>query len=135
MIEIKKILPAGRYFIGDPCYVMDDQDWLRFCHYFDVVYEGKKVSPEEQADLIAEFEGAIAGYTTYGDGVYSDVEDQHFFSLDSGLIGFIEESYWKCYSDLLNKQGLIKDFDEAFIVMIHGGRYYINNRLFIDTNI
>lgn len=24
-------LPAGRYFIGDPCYVIADSDWIEFC--------------------------------------------------------------------------------------------------------
>ena len=24
-------LPAGKYFIGDPCYVIQDNDWQKVC--------------------------------------------------------------------------------------------------------
>jgi hypothetical protein len=136
--NIQKLLPAGHYFIGDPCYVLDDQDWLRFCHYFDTMYEDRdskiNIDPEVYTELNDEWNGAIAGYTAYGDGEYNDVNNEYSYSVDSGMIGAIECSYWEKHYDELEKLGVIVDFEESFLFTAYEGKFYINNVLFLDTN-
>ena len=54
-------LPAGEYYIGDPCYVIDDNKWMAFVDAFR----------EEGEGGMFEFEGhgCTAFYTRWGDGL------------------------------------------------------------------
>jgi hypothetical protein len=69
-------LPAGTYYIGDPCYVIRDWDeFLNVCgtdKFF--TFRGYKI---------------FMSYTAYGDGVYVDVEEGGEYPVDSGSIGAI----------------------------------------------
>ena len=74
---------AGRYFVGDPCYLFHNPDvWmdlLESCSFFDNpegVVKGQKV---------------YASPTQNGDGIYgADLGLQ--FPVDSGLIGIVPEA-------------------------------------------
>lgn len=76
------MMPAGKYYIGDLCYVMD-AEWTEVC----------SITINGNACLDGEFALAdgrrFASYgTMYGDGVYeSNIGTQH--SVDAGLIGCI----------------------------------------------
>lgn len=77
-------IPAGVYYIGDPCYAFSSgDDWdniLEESDYFDkpmIMYKGHAV-------------GAFS--TAYGDGSYIGNMPEgraHEFPVDSGLIGFV----------------------------------------------
>lgn len=129
-MAMTKTLPAGTYFIGDPCYVMDDQDWLRFCQWFDRVEAG-----EETEDDLEEWNGVAAGYTRYGDGTYSTSHGN--FSVDSGMIGVIEGSYWvsgkpeelERYNDI----GMVIEFKQPFEFRCHNSSFTISNEEMIIT--
>ena len=75
------MMPAGKYYIGDLCYVMTNEEWDEFCKL--------TISGHECVD--GEFTFAdgrrFATYgTKWGDGEYrSNIGTKH--SVDAGLIG------------------------------------------------
>jgi hypothetical protein len=77
--------PVGKYWLGDPCYAIEDQDtWLdllKSCNYFE---DG----------CVGFTDGAIVGafHTLAGDGLYED-DEGFVYSVDSGLIGLVHETY------------------------------------------
>ena len=76
------MMPAGKYYIGDLCYVMADV-WEEFCNITisgHECLEGEFTLPDGRR---------FATYSTkYGDGVYpSNIGEA--FSVDAGLIGCI----------------------------------------------
>ena len=100
-------LPAGTYFIGDPCYAVENEKWS---DYLDGLWK--------EYDEVFEFEGitVCAFNTKHGDGCYSDNNDRSF-SVDAGLIGATPISLCAKYDkEELNRLGHIVDFDEDFIV-------------------
>lgn len=73
---------GGKYFLGDPCYAVPEEDWmplLRSCGFFNE-------SP------VGEVRGhQVLGFRTrWGDGGYFD-KYGHSYSVDSGLIGLVPE--------------------------------------------
>ena len=108
-------LLAGKYYIGDLCYVMDDVEWDEFC---SITIDGQRV-------LDGEFQlkdgRRFATYgTAYGDGVYYD-QYGHSYSVDAGLIGciLVEDIRAEEYENLLDL-GSIMEFDKSFATS--GGR-------------
>ena len=110
------MMPKGKYYIGDLCYVMADDEWLDIC---DITIQGTRV-------LEGEFQlkdgRRFAMYSTaYGDGVYYD-EYGHSYSVDSGSIGCIlldDIKYVDNFDQFLDV-GAILEFDEDFVTV--GGR-------------
>jgi hypothetical protein len=74
------LLPPGKYYIGDPCYVFNDSTWDKLLD----------VTDSFQNDELTEFGGGVVwGYSTaVGDGVYTDQNDNEF-SVDSGVLAAI----------------------------------------------
>ncbi len=108
-------MPAGKYYIGDLCYVMTDDEWLEFC---DITIKGTQcIDGEFQLKDGRRF--ATYG-TAYGDGVYHD-QYGHSYSVDAGLIGCIkiEDIRANNYDNLLDL-GSIMEFDNSFATS--GGR-------------
>ena len=82
---IKVVVPPGKYVLGDPCYVVPNEDWqslLKSCDYFNLAI------------------GTVHGYqilafsTKYGDGTYTD-NKHRYYPVDAGLIGLVPCSYAK----------------------------------------
>jgi len=72
-------LPAGKYYICDPCYVVKDSEWNDFC---DKLFDG-------DGDVkLKNGRHVIAFSTAYGDGCYQDQYGNEF-PVDAGLIGII----------------------------------------------
>ena len=72
----RKCLPASRYFICDPCYVIRDNNlWQELCdNNFD--------APE------------MAVFSTYwGDGEYVDADGVTVYPVDAGIIGAVSVEY------------------------------------------
>jgi hypothetical protein len=109
------MMPAGKYYVGDLCYVMDDKEWEEFC----------SITIKDQRCLEGEFvmsDGrrfAVYG-TRYGDGIY---QDQHHnnYSVDAGSIGCIkvEDIKAKKYNDI-ERLGKFHEFERDFTTS--GGR-------------
>lgn len=101
-------LPAGIYFVGDPCYCFNDHDrWMYLLESTDY-FEGKQV---------IKFEGHyVAAFgTMYGDGEYNG------FPVDAGLFGCVHESLIdKEAKDNIEGLGKIVTFEEDFVVQCFG---------------
>jgi len=72
------IIPKGTYFLGDPCYAIDNADWHDFLDRTDFM------------DSVDDQNGKIAfGFSTaYGDGTYK-ASNGYKFGVDSGTIGLV----------------------------------------------
>lgn len=109
------MMPAGRYYVGDLCYVMTDEEWSEFC---DLTLKGNEVVDGEFALRDGR---RFASYSTmYGDGAYPD-QYGRLYSVDAGLIGCIrvEDIRADKYSDL-TQLGSIVEFNTEFVT--GGGR-------------
>jgi hypothetical protein len=109
------MMPAGKYYIGDLCYVMTNEEWREFC---EITLDGQKVKDGE-----FQFKDGrrFATYSTaFGDGVYHD-QYGHSYSVDAGLIGciLVEDIKADKYDNLLDL-GAIQEFDTDFVT--GGGR-------------
>ena len=108
-------MPAGEYYIGDLCYVMDDEEWNEFC---SITIDGMKCIDGE---FSLKDGRRFATYgTAYGDGVYHD-QYGHSYAVDAGLIGCILTKDIKAekYENLLDL-GAVMTFDNSFVTS--GGR-------------
>jgi len=106
-------LPAGTYYVGDLCYVVNDDDWSDFCE------RSFPDSCTEVVGIFETFEGInYANFgTKYGDGGYADYNGRKY-SVDSGSIGCIPVCTLgdKCGFETIAGLGNIIDFPEAFEV-------------------
>lgn len=83
MRVIKKLetvmVPAGKYYLGDPCYSVADEDWdalLLSCNYF----QDSAVGTCPNGLKVLSFG------TAFGDGCYSDQQGRSY-PVDAGIIG------------------------------------------------
>lgn len=128
----KHIFPAGRYFVGDPCYVIADKNWD------ELIKNTGCFGLNENMDVINWYDGVFyytgkkcfANGTAYGDGVFQDNAGRRY-GVDAGLIGIVpvgatddNNSSW-C--------GHFIAFEENFIVYENDGIFYFGN-IKIDTN-
>lgn len=103
-------MPAGRYYIGDLCYVMHPE-WDEFC----------TITINDRQCLDGEFTLAdgrrFATFgTAYGDGTYrSNIGTSH--SVDAGLIGCIRvEDIRDDQYNNIEELGAVVEFDQPFEV-------------------
>ncbi len=98
------MMPAGRYYIGDLCYVLD-KDWDEFC--------ALTIKDHECLDGEFTFKDGrrFATYgTAYGDGCYPNNISSFNLPVDAGLIGCVRVE--DCEVDI--NMGIIVDFPEPF---------------------
>ena len=112
-------VPAGRYYLGDPCYVIRDEDWmplLNSCDYFN--------------QPIGEVGGfkILAFGTKHGDGCYQDQHGNEF-GVDAGLIGLVPAGY-RGQTSHGNK---LVEFSSQFECWEDDGVLHFGDRI-IDTN-
>lgn len=121
--QIKSVtMPAGKYWVGDPCYAVPDHRWIEWLEAADYT---------EQNVLVAELDGrTILGIgTAYGDGTYPG-SDGNEYPVDAGLIGLVPVEIAD-YSDSKHPAGAImqqvefdhdfdcRSFDDGTIVLGH----------------
>lgn len=111
-------MPAGTYWIGDLCYVFDDDSWSEIC---DLPGDGTGEFTLKDGRRIAIYS------TAYGDGVYAD---QHMFKygVDSGTLGCVLASEVDVSTD-----GSIVQFDYDFETKYDDGNVVIGY-IKIDTD-
>jgi hypothetical protein len=81
---VKVELPAGEYWVGDPCYAVKDQElWMR-------IGASNGWFQESIAATVDDVTYVGVG-TAFGDGVYVDQEGREF-PVDAGLIGAVPVS-------------------------------------------
>lgn len=128
----KVTLKAGKYYVGDLCYVIAESDWLRFC---DEVFCHNKPQIRDFPNSFKfnNCDGFVSS-TFYGDGTYYD-EYGNEYDVDSGTLG--------CYpvngldkntlDDVVSKQsGKVFEFLEDFDCYSRSGEIYIGH-VVIDT--
>ena len=115
-------MPAGRYFVGDPCY-MFDKSWMKLLERNNF-FETKKV----------EFCGQYlwGDHTAHGDGGFHD-QDSVEYSVDAGLIGVVPMSLCEVKEETLKDCGNIVEFDEPFTVKCKDGFFNIGG-IMINTD-
>jgi hypothetical protein len=79
-------VPAGEYFLGDPCYAVPDELWMPLLESNNVFGVGNDDGPH--SGPVGTVNGVeVLGFgTAYGDGVYRDQFGNHF-PVDAGMIG------------------------------------------------
>ena len=120
------ILPAGEYYIGDPCYL--------FGKSWDDILEVTNVF-ENDVDEYKNHKFFV-GNTAYGDGEYYD-RNGHPYPVDSGLIGVfpikvIEIDNHIKLEEILEYGNLVT-FKEDFQCIVDDGYFDIGN-IEIETN-
>lgn len=108
-------MQAGKYYVGDLCYVMNDDEWEQVCAR---TIQGKSFADGE-FELNDGRKFAIYG-TSWGDGGYQDYYGNEY-SVDSGSIGCIklEDIKAEKYGDI-ERLGAIVEFETNFVT--GGGR-------------
>ena len=79
--NIETTVPAGTYFLGDPCYAVQDEKWMPWledCGYLE--------SPDLLDGEALKGQRVVAVSTAYGDGTYYDGRGNRY-SVDAGIIG------------------------------------------------
>lgn len=128
--DTKITLPAGQYWIGDPCYVLHGE-WSEICN--DFFFANRTDHGCSEGEFTMKNGGKIfIGNTAYGDGYYADNFGNHY-GVDAGCIGIIP---LECI-DQTDKQndirlGTVHFFSEDFEVSCDGGVFKFDMFL-IDT--
>tara|TARA_R110000824_G_scaffold201667_3_gene385762 strand:- start:288 stop:722 length:435 start_codon:yes stop_codon:yes gene_type:complete len=109
-------LPAGKYWIGDPCYVLDESgpefNWGDFCHHcFKDDGSGRaNDGVQKHQEILFAWHG-----TAYGDGCYID-QLGNSYGVDAGMIGCVPYEVISPYmtDKELNRLGNIYQFKLPF---------------------
>ncbi len=101
-------IPAGTYFLGDPCYAVPDEHWmplLESCGFFGYEEGGSVVGTTPDGHQV------LAFGTAHGDGTFTDGHG-HEYSVDAGMIGLTPEAVGFRYSaEELARLGQVVTFD------------------------
>jgi len=124
------IIPAGKYWLGDPCYVIQSKDWLHFCNEYSFN------DTENNAYLTLPDNTPVLAFSTYhGDGHYIDQHGNEY-PVDAGLIGLIPFDYTEKFSEkeLTNYSslGTVVEFAEETLCFTADGILTFGNYI-IDT--
>ena len=80
------IVPAGRYYLCDPCYEVRDEHWMPWL-------EAANYTKERDLYALTPDGYPVLGFATaYGDGCWTG-SDGRRYGADSGLIGLVPVAY------------------------------------------
>jgi hypothetical protein len=126
------MMPAGRYYVGDLCYVMTDEEWDEVC---GLLFEGRSDHGCNEGEFTLKDGRRFVTYNTkYGDGRYeSNMWTDH--SVDSGGIGCIrlEDIRRGDTFDDIKTFGAVMNFAVDFATGKEDGVIQFD-RVMIDTN-
>ena len=108
-------MPAGRYYIGDLCYVMHDE-WDECVNLFFPYVPGQPQQHVEGEFVLKDGRRFASFGTAHGDGTYnSNIGTEHM--VDSGSIGCIQikDIQDSTYDDI-ERLGAIVEFEQPFEV-------------------
>lgn len=122
--------PAGKYYIGDPCYVVANDDWIPLLNNTGCL--GCDDSPNYDEGLFT-YKGkqCFASGTAYGDGCYSDNRG-HAYGVDSGMIGILPEEVCTFGQTVSNEFDNVFEFKHEFEVWEQNGMFFFG-KIVIDT--
>ena len=122
------LVPAGKYVLGDPCYVVPNDDWdelLQSCGYFAENCIGF-VRREDRSRI-----NVLAFGTMWGDGCYFDNKGREY-PVDAGLIGLVPLAY--ANHEELDEDTVIVEFTKPTKCTKHEGGRLVFGDIVIDTN-
>jgi len=120
-------MPAGKYYVGDLCYVMGNE-WDEACN---IMFDPTNGDPGEGVFSLKDGRKFAIFGTAYGDGVYNDQEGREY-AVDSGSIGCIKvEDITE--DEIREDLGNIIDFPNDFYVIKKNGGELIFGKVWIDT--
>ena len=135
-MPVKATLPAGKYYVGDPCYAVPNDGpkadlWGDIC---DEMFGGGGMNSGPNQS-VSNIPGVIfwADNTAYGDGVY--FADEYEFPVDSGMLGIMPWSTVEFFNrpDFdPETSGAVIEFAEPFRIEFCDGRFKINHTV-IET--
>ena len=106
-------LPAGEYYVGDPCYSVSHD--AEGSEARDAILTSSNIFDDRIKGSWNGFD-VIASRTAYGDGVYTDQNDEYEFGVDAGLIGVIPVALVEHFAGRNSAQALHKvTFDRDFV--------------------
>lgn len=106
------LLPAGSYYVGDPCYFIEDDRWMEWLQSAD--YESNPKILEGSLDNFV----IAAASTKYGDGSYTG-SDGVSYSVDAGIIGVVPEAVAREKKiTAVEMLGSLVNFKENFTVSV-----------------
>jgi hypothetical protein len=106
--RLRVTCPPGRYWVGDPCYSIPNDEWMPWLEAADYTRNSR------EHVLAAKVGGhiAVGVSTAYGDGEYPD-EQGRMYGVDAGLIGVVPvEIAENKYNH--DEAGRIIEFDREF---------------------
>lgn len=119
---VSRSIPAGSYWVGDPCYAFDDSDlWM-------ALLESARYEERDLLEARARGQRFTASGTAFGDGTYEDREGRSY-PVDAGLIGVVPA---RPGCDTPSGMHLI-EFPEEFTVSYDDGTIYIGT-IAIETD-
>ena len=130
----KHIFPAGEYYIGDPCYIIPDEDWAELC--INTNHWGAGNEPEPNFDDgLFQWNGrtCFATFTAYGDGCYGNRKGDAMVGVDSGLIGIVPLKKEDEIEGLYYPYTLLRTFGKRFEVWEDDGVFHFGNKVKINT--
>jgi len=108
------MMQAGKYYVGDLCYVMTNAEWDEL---LDLTCEGPRINDGE---FRLKDGRRFASYSTmYGDGCYTDQHGNEY-GVDAGLIGCIRIEDISAEKLDGISLGAVHEFDTDFVT--GGGR-------------
>ena len=126
-------MPAGKYYIGDLCYVMHPE-WKECCGLFFPYVPGQPEGRGRDGEFALKDGRRFANFrTAWGDGTYrSNINTEH--SVDSGSIGCIRvEDIRDNTYDNIETLGAVVEFDQPFEVSEDAGMLTFGH-VQIETN-
>lgn len=121
MAEINATYPAGKYYIGDVCYALDDKVYQKQwgeCHKFAVGTHVMSYNGIQNAFTV--------NHTVNGDGTYLDERSKLEYSVDSGTIGIVP--YDLCSVKNINNNEIVGGH---FIESTTSVEFYSQNGIFV----
>jgi len=131
--DIAIMLPAGQYYIGDPCYVVGTKNhelWMDFLYKTGLISD-----TDECTEGYCTYEGheLFAASTAFGDGSFEDNEGYNY-PVDAGMIGVIPIALTDDVAIESKKLGRIETFARDFEVSrTQDGVFVINRNIVINT--
>jgi hypothetical protein len=113
------LMPAGEYWVGDPCYAVPNADWMEWLEAADFENEHWVLKAPVNGKEV------LAFGTAYGDGCYPG-SDGNLYPVDAGLIGVVPVTLNPA-ADQQYQAGLMhkRTFDKQFECYIDQPRHVI----------
>lgn len=116
-------MPPGTYFLGDPCYAIDDREtWDSFLH---MAWANEDAYSAGLILATIDDQPVLGMSTLYGDGGYQDQYGARTFAVDAGMIGLVPVALVERYSDKsreeLDRLGLFISTSEPLRCTSMGG--------------